>query len=56
MDADAYADMSAAELSRYLTFTSFITLKIAITHFWHSREPQTMCHLMAKDKVAEQHI
>ena len=30
--------------------------KIAITHLWHAIEPQTMFHLIAKDKVAEQHI
>ena len=30
--------------------------KIAITHLWHAIEPQTMYHLTAKEKVAEQHI
>ena len=30
--------------------------KVAITHLWHVIEPQTMYHLIAKDKVAEQHI
>ena len=30
--------------------------KIAITHLGHAIEPQTMYHLIAKDKVAEQHI
>ena len=30
--------------------------KTAITHLWHAIEPQTMFHLIAKDKVAEQHI
>ena len=30
--------------------------KLAITHLWHAIEPQTMYHLIAKDKVAEQHI
>ena len=30
--------------------------KIAITHLWHAIEPQTMYYLIAKDKVAEQHI
>ena len=30
--------------------------KIAITHLWHAKGPQTMYHLIAKDKVAEQHI
>ena len=27
--------------------------KIAITHLWHAIEPQTMYHLIVKDKVAE---
>ena len=30
--------------------------KIAITHLWYAMGPQTMYHLIAKDKVAEQHI
>ena len=30
--------------------------KIAITHLWHAIEPWVIYHLMAKDKVAEQHI
>ena len=30
--------------------------KIAITHLWHAIEPQTICHLIVKVKVAEQHI
>ena len=30
--------------------------KIAITHLWHAIESQTMYHVIAKDKVAEQHI
>ena len=30
--------------------------KIAITHLWHAIEPQMICHLIVKDKVAEQHI
>ena len=30
--------------------------KIAITHLCHAMGPQTMYHLIAKDKVAEQHI
>ena len=30
--------------------------KIAISHSWHAMGPQTMYHLIAKDKVAEQHI
>ena len=29
--------------------------KIAITHLWHAIELQTICHLIVKDKVAEQH-
>ena len=27
--------------------------EIAITHLWHAIEPQTICHLIVKDKVAE---
>ena len=30
--------------------------KIVITHLRHATEPQTMYHLIAKDKVAQQHI
>ena len=30
--------------------------KIAFTYLWHAIEPQTMYHLIAKHKVAEQHI
>ena len=30
--------------------------KVAITHLWYAIEPQTMYHLTAKEKVAEQHI
>ena len=30
--------------------------KIAITHLWHAMQLQTMYHLIAKDKAAEQHI
>ena len=30
--------------------------KIAITHLWHATEPQTICHLIVKEKVPEQHI
>ena len=30
--------------------------KIATTHLGHAIEPQNMYHLIAKDKVAEQHI
>ena len=29
---------------------------MAITHLWHAMEPQTICHLIVKHKVAEQHI
>ena len=36
--------------------TNDILQKITITHLWHAIEPQTMYHLIAKDKVAEQHI
>ena len=27
--------------------------EITITHLWHAIEPQTICHLVVKDKVAE---
>ena len=30
--------------------------EIAITHLWQAIEPQTMYHLIAKNKVDEQHI
>ena len=30
--------------------------KTAITHLWYAIEPQTICHFIFKDKVAEQHI
>ena len=30
--------------------------ELAITHLWHAIEPQTIWHLIIKDKVAEQHI
>ena len=30
--------------------------EIAITHLWQAIEHQTMYHLIAKNKVAEQHI
>ena len=30
--------------------------EIAITHLWQAIEPQTMYHVIAKNKVAEQHI
>ena len=30
--------------------------KIAITHLWHAMKLQTICHVIIKDKVAEQHI
>ena len=30
--------------------------EIAITHLWQAIEPQTIWHLIIKDKVAEQHI
>ena len=31
-------------------------MKIAITHLWHAMESKTICHLIVKGKVAEQHI
>ena len=30
--------------------------KLAITNLWHATEPQTICHVIVKYKVAEQHI
>ena len=30
--------------------------KIPITHLWHAMEPQNICHIIVKEKVAEQHI
>ena len=30
--------------------------KIAITHLRHAMEPQTICHVIVKEKVAEQII
>ena len=33
-----------------------INMKIAITHLWRAMEPKTICHLIVKDKVGEQHI
>ena len=29
-------------------------MKIAITHLWDTMVPKTICHLIVKDKVAEQ--
>ena len=51
-------------LLKIFTFTRYIyscrylatNEKIAITHLRYAIEPQTMYHLIAKDKVAEQHI
>ena len=40
----------------YLHHNFATTKKIAITHLWHAIEPQTICHLIVKEKVAEQHI
>ena len=39
---------------RYLATNEEIA--ITITHLWQAIEPQTMYHLIAKNKVAEQHI
>ena len=30
--------------------------KIAITDLWHAMEPQSICHLIVKEKIAEQYI
>ena len=40
----------------YLCLYFATNKKIAITQLWHAIEPQTICHLIFKDKVAEQHI
>ena len=40
----------------YFCHSFAIILTIAITHLWHAIELQTICHLIVKDKVAEQHI
>ena len=40
----------------YLCHYFSTSKKIAITHLWYAIEPQTICHLIVKDKVAEQHI
>ena len=40
----------------YLCHYFVTNKKIAISHLWHAMEPQTICHLIVKEKVAEQHI
>ena len=40
----------------YLCHDFATNKKIAITHLWHAIEPQTIYHLIVKDKVAEQII
>ena len=40
----------------YLCHYFVTNKKIAITHLWHATESQTICHLIVKEKVAEQHI
>ena len=40
----------------YLCHYFAASKKIAITHLWYAIEPQTICHLIVKDKVAKQHI
>ena len=40
----------------YLCHYFATNTKIAITHLWHAMKLQTICHLIVKDKVAEQHI
>ena len=40
----------------YLCYYFATNNKIAITHLWHAMELQTICHLIVKNKVAEQHI
>ena len=43
-------------LDIYLCHYFATNTKIAITHLWQAIGPQTMYHLIAKDKVAEQYI
>ena len=40
----------------YLCYYFATNNKIAITHLWHAMELQTICHLIVKGKVVEQHI
>ena len=40
----------------YLCCYFALNKEIAITHLWYAMGPQTMYHLIAKDKAAEQHI
>ena len=40
----------------YLCLCFATNKKIAITQLWHAIETQTICHLIVKEKVAEQHI
>ena len=42
------------DIDLYCYFVS--NKEIAITHLCHAIEPHTICHLIVKDKVAEQHI
>ena len=42
------------EIYLYCYFATY--KKIAITHLWYAIEPQTICHLIVKEKVAAQHI
>ena len=40
----------------YLCHYFVTNKKKAINHLWYAMEHQTICHLIVKDKVAEQHI
>ena len=40
----------------YSSYYFATNMKIAITHLWHAMEPKSICHLIVKDKVGEQHI
>ena len=40
----------------YLCHYLALNKDIAITHLWHAIEPKTICHLIVKEKVAEEHI
>ena len=54
---DVIASFSCLVLVRpliiYLCCHFATNKKIAITHLWHAIEPQTICHLIVKDKIAE---
>ena len=32
------------------------TESMSLWHLWHATEPQTICHLIVREKVSEKHI